>query len=159
MLMLICVHKSVYVCLRHHHPTSSVCFQKLLCRFTLFFMLIYLYARFDTHFFGGEEFLCTCKHFFVVQVAVHCHAGLGRTGVLIASYLVYTWRCRPQDAIHFVRSKRYVLCDSSLRIFFFFVSSSSRIAVVVCSLPTHTIKFAYAGEGKRGGQTILGKIF
>ncbi|CAK9253417.1 unnamed protein product, partial [Sphagnum jensenii] len=40
------------------------------------------------------------------KVAVHCHAGLGRTGVLIASYLVFTYRCKPQDAIKFVRLKR-----------------------------------------------------
>ena len=52
----------------------------------------------------------TCVILCNTQVAVHCHAGLGRTGVLIASYLVYTWRCRPQDAIHFVRSRRLVLC-------------------------------------------------
>ncbi|XP_074110071.1 protein tyrosine phosphatase domain-containing protein 1 isoform X1 [Cotesia typhae] len=40
------------------------------------------------------------------RVAVHCHAGLGRTGVLIACYLVYSLRVRANDAIRFVRKKR-----------------------------------------------------
>ncbi|XP_078409258.1 protein tyrosine phosphatase domain-containing protein 1 isoform X1 [Cetorhinus maximus] len=40
------------------------------------------------------------------KVAVHCHAGLGRTGVLIACYLVYATRVSPSEAVHFVRIKR-----------------------------------------------------
>ncbi|XP_043465511.1 protein tyrosine phosphatase domain-containing protein 1-like isoform X2 [Leptopilina heterotoma] len=40
------------------------------------------------------------------RVAIHCHAGLGRTGVLIACYLIYTLRVRASDAIRFVRIKR-----------------------------------------------------
>ncbi|KAB7494673.1 Protein tyrosine phosphatase domain-containing protein 1 [Armadillidium nasatum] len=40
------------------------------------------------------------------KVAVHCHAGLGRTGVLISCYLVYSLRVRANDAIRFVRMKR-----------------------------------------------------
>ncbi|KAI4477172.1 hypothetical protein M0804_012993 [Polistes exclamans] len=40
------------------------------------------------------------------RVAIHCHAGLGRTGVLIACYLIYNLRVRANDAIRFVRMKR-----------------------------------------------------
>ncbi|XP_071513800.1 uncharacterized protein [Panulirus ornatus] len=40
------------------------------------------------------------------KVAVHCHAGLGRTGVLIACYLVYALRVRANDAIRYIRLKR-----------------------------------------------------
>ncbi|KAK3103723.1 hypothetical protein FSP39_021376 [Pinctada imbricata] len=40
------------------------------------------------------------------KIAVHCHAGLGRTGVIIACYLVFTNRMSGSDAIHYVRSQR-----------------------------------------------------
>ncbi|KAM9313404.1 protein tyrosine phosphatase domain-containing protein 1-like [Gastrophryne carolinensis] len=40
------------------------------------------------------------------RVAVHCHAGLGRTGVLIACYLIYACRVSAADAIRFVRLRR-----------------------------------------------------
>ncbi|MED6274829.1 Protein tyrosine phosphatase domain-containing protein 1 [Characodon lateralis] len=40
------------------------------------------------------------------KMAVHCHAGLGRTGVLFACYLVFTTRMNADQAILFVRAKR-----------------------------------------------------
>ncbi|XP_043934053.1 protein tyrosine phosphatase domain-containing protein 1 isoform X2 [Protopterus annectens] len=40
------------------------------------------------------------------KIAIHCHAGLGRTGVLIACYFVFATRMSADQAIMFVRSKR-----------------------------------------------------
>ncbi|XP_046458132.1 protein tyrosine phosphatase domain-containing protein 1-like isoform X2 [Daphnia pulex] len=40
------------------------------------------------------------------KVAVHCHAGLGRTGVLLCCYLIYSQRLRSVEAIRHVRRKR-----------------------------------------------------
>eukprot|EP01028_Stygiella_incarcerata_P012019 TRINITY_DN720_c1_g1_i1.p1 TRINITY_DN720_c1_g1~~TRINITY_DN720_c1_g1_i1.p1 ORF type:complete len:1382 (+),score=487.06 TRINITY_DN720_c1_g1_i1:382-4146(+) len=40
------------------------------------------------------------------KVVVHCHAGLGRTGLVIACYFVYGKRCNPQLAIDEVRIHR-----------------------------------------------------
>ncbi|XP_030586178.1 protein tyrosine phosphatase domain-containing protein 1 [Archocentrus centrarchus] len=40
------------------------------------------------------------------KMAIHCHAGLGRTGVLLACYLVFTTRMNADQAILFVRAKR-----------------------------------------------------
>ena len=40
------------------------------------------------------------------KFAVHCHAGLGRTGLSIACYLVYSKQFTAMDAILLVRAKR-----------------------------------------------------
>lgn len=40
------------------------------------------------------------------KVAIHCHAGLGRTGLVIASYLVYTHRMVACEAVEQVRIHR-----------------------------------------------------
>ncbi|XP_066528236.1 protein tyrosine phosphatase domain-containing protein 1 [Hoplias malabaricus] len=40
------------------------------------------------------------------KMAIHCHAGLGRTGVLLACYFVFTSRMSADQAILFVRAKR-----------------------------------------------------
>ncbi|KAL3064507.1 hypothetical protein OYC64_000715 [Pagothenia borchgrevinki] len=40
------------------------------------------------------------------KIAIHCHAGLGRTGVLIACFLAYATRMTANQAILFVRAKR-----------------------------------------------------
>lgn len=40
------------------------------------------------------------------NIAVHCHAGLGRTGLTIACYLIYQKNLTPEEAIMIVRSAR-----------------------------------------------------
>ncbi|KAK0149480.1 Protein tyrosine phosphatase domain-containing protein 1 [Merluccius polli] len=40
------------------------------------------------------------------KIAVHCHAGLGRTGVLLACFLAYATRMTADQAILYVRAKR-----------------------------------------------------
>ncbi|CAH8553957.1 unnamed protein product [Schistosoma rodhaini] len=40
------------------------------------------------------------------KIAVHCHAGLGRTGVIIACYLVFNNRISAEEAIQYVRFRR-----------------------------------------------------
>ncbi|OAF65601.1 hypothetical protein A3Q56_06676, partial [Intoshia linei] len=40
------------------------------------------------------------------SVCIHCHAGLGRTGLLIACYLIYTRRITSKNSIDFVRKRR-----------------------------------------------------
>ncbi|KAH9505481.1 Protein tyrosine phosphatase domain-containing protein 1 [Bulinus truncatus] len=40
------------------------------------------------------------------KVAVHCHAGLGRTGLIIACYLIYNNRISAIKAVQYVRSRR-----------------------------------------------------
>ncbi|XP_024914940.1 protein tyrosine phosphatase domain-containing protein 1, partial [Cynoglossus semilaevis] len=40
------------------------------------------------------------------KIAVHCHAGLGRTGVLLACFLVYATKMTANQAILFVRARR-----------------------------------------------------
>ncbi|KAK9806168.1 hypothetical protein WJX72_003967 [[Myrmecia] bisecta] len=40
------------------------------------------------------------------KIAVHCHAGLGRTGLSIACYLVFLGECTPAEAILLTRKGR-----------------------------------------------------
>lgn len=49
-----------------------------------------------------------CFAISVGKVAVHCHAGLGRTGLFVASYLIYKFRMSAKDAIYYIRDKRHL---------------------------------------------------
>ncbi len=40
------------------------------------------------------------------KVAIHCHAGLGRTGFFIGCYLIYAERMTTKEAIYLIREKR-----------------------------------------------------
>jgi protein-tyrosine phosphatase len=53
--------------------------------------------------------MCKVIDFALLQgrAAVHCHAGLGRTGVLMAAHLIWSRQLHPHEAIDFVRKRRY----------------------------------------------------
>jgi protein tyrosine phosphatase domain-containing protein 1 len=61
---------------------------------------------------NGKVKLSHCQILFInseikFKVAIHCHAGLGRTGLFIACYLIYKFRMSANDAIYYIRDKRY----------------------------------------------------
>ena len=49
------------------------------------------------------------------KIAVHCHAGYGRTGVLIACILVYREVLEAEDAIRIVRKRRLKCIQNRLQ--------------------------------------------
>lgn len=54
-----------------------------------------------------------------LQVAVHCHAGFGRTGIVVACLALILKQLTAEDAIALVRSKRYggQVVDVNMRLF------------------------------------------
>ncbi|VDM23707.1 unnamed protein product [Toxocara canis] len=99
---------------------------------------IYFY-NFDWPDFGalGLELLLNVvkvMHFATSEgnVAVHCHAGLGRTGVIVASYLVWRYQLSSAEAINYVRKKRPHSVQSSTQIelinaFWYFLLNDARV--------------------------------
>ena len=51
-------------------------------------------------------YLILIKRIFSIKAAIHCHAGLGRTGLFIACYLIFSHRMTAKEAIYFIREKR-----------------------------------------------------
>lgn len=58
------------------------------------------------HVFIVRDSYCFEQCFNFWQVAIHCHAGLGRTGVLICCFLMWSKDFSESQAVEFVRSKR-----------------------------------------------------
>lgn len=42
------------------------------------------------------------------QVLVHCHAGMQRSACVVAMFLIFLTRCKPDEAINFIKSRRPV---------------------------------------------------
>lgn len=52
------------------------------------------------------------------KVAVHCHAGLGRTGLAIACYMVFAGECNAADAVASVRRDRPGALQTAAQVMF-----------------------------------------
>jgi protein tyrosine phosphatase domain-containing protein 1 len=50
------------------------------------------------------------------KVAVHCHAGFGRTGIVVACLALILLDLTAEDAVALVRSKRYWYCCSRVKL-------------------------------------------
>lgn len=82
------------------------------------------------------------------KVAVHCHAGLGRTGLAIACYLVFSQNMSAFDAITIVRSSRPLSVQTKKQLHFViqfeeFLKSYFTIYPGICQMnEPHVHKFA-----------------
>ena len=66
------------------------------------------------------------------RVLVHCHAGKGRTGVVIACYLMFKYHIKADEAVNKVREKRHKCIESKSQMeyckrFFQFISGLREI--------------------------------
>ncbi|RCN29738.1 dual specificity phosphatase, catalytic domain protein [Ancylostoma caninum] len=73
--------------------------------------------------FTYTNFTRTANILMTWKIAVHCHAGHGRTGTAIAACLMRTRGLTPRQAVEIVRSKRYAI--TSLFFFRTILTSSS----------------------------------
>ncbi|KAL2093353.1 hypothetical protein ACEWY4_010665 [Coilia grayii] len=93
------------------------------------------------------------------KVAVHCHAGLGRTGVLIACYLVYTLHISASEAVHYVRIKRprSIQTRSQISLVFDFARLlGSQLVVYPCLSLRHGAPFNLGGYLRRQAMILHG---
>jgi protein-tyrosine phosphatase len=42
------------------------------------------------------------------SILVHCHAGMQRSAAVVAMFLIAKYRCSPNEAIQYIRSKRSI---------------------------------------------------
>ncbi|PAA61600.1 hypothetical protein BOX15_Mlig015823g2, partial [Macrostomum lignano] len=96
------------------------------------------------------------------SVAVHCHAGLGRTGLVIACYLIFVERLSGEEAIAYVRHRRPQSIQTQLQVDSV-MDFAERIRPTWCCSPTGPsrgppvqLRGAHAAPGGhpawRGGQ-------
>ncbi|KAI9092597.1 hypothetical protein DFS34DRAFT_282607 [Phlyctochytrium arcticum] len=77
------------------------------------------------------------------KIAVHCHAGLGRTGLAIACYFVYGEEMHPTDAIQKVRASRPLSLQTRKQTLFVhqfleFISPFKIVFPGICLSPSNT---------------------
>ena len=81
-----------------------------------------------------------CSFYCSIQIAVHCHAGYGRTGLVIASILVMTKNMTAQQAVALVREKRPTSVQTSAQV-------NGSAFVVFCLPQTTFLSLFYFGRG------------
>lgn len=71
------------------------------------------------------------------QIAVHCHAGYGRTGLVIASILVMMKNLTAQQAVALVREKRPTSVQTPAQVKPFITKMINDIYIYICILYTY----------------------
>lgn len=48
------------------------------------------------------------------EILIHCHAGMQRSACIVAMFLIFITRCKPDEAINFIKSRRPVAFLNSI---------------------------------------------